>query len=205
MSKLLTVFMVWMLAMSVHAGNLKGSRASMAVQNWEAERSELSYIEDDASLERMVKGGYLVPIPDTVGITIDPRLDLKWRFVRPWVATFLHELGRDFYKEFREQLQINSAVRTVERQEELRRGNGNAAPPEGRRRSVHPTGAAIDIAKLGRTTAETAWLRKRLSQLETDDRVEATEERRQAVFHVMVFKSYTSKAPAAKKKKKPSR
>ncbi len=191
MEKLLILALAWSLAMSASAASLKGSRTSMERQNAEATVSELSFIENDAQLESMVRNGYLVPLPTTVGLSIDPRLDAKWQYVRPWTARFLVHLGVDFHKEFGKSLQINSAVRTVERQEELREKNRNAAPPNGERRSVHPTGAAIDIAKLGRSGREVRWLARRLLQLERDGLIEATEERRnQAVFHVMVHKKY---------------
>lgn len=177
---------------SLHAWppSLHGSHRSMDAQIHEAKRSDLSFIDDDEALERMIRGGYLVPIPVNDHLMVDYRLDEKWHFVRPWTAHFLLDLARDFHKKFGRKLQVNSAVRTVERQEEIRRQNGNAAAPDGHRRSVHPTGAAIDIGKIGLDEPHILWLSVRLLRLEERGLIEATSERRQLVFHVMVFKRY---------------
>lgn len=203
MKNLATLLLLWLMATAAYAATLQGSPRSLEIQNEEAERSELSYIPDDEALERMKKGRFIVPIPVNHTLVMDPRLEDKWHFVRPWTAKFLTDLSRDFYREFREPLQINSAVRTVERQLELRHQNGNAAPHRGHRRSVHPTGAAIDIAKLGRSGPQIKWLTLRLLKLERAGLIEATEEHRQAVFHIMVMKKYGDPPkPAPERRKK---
>jgi hypothetical protein len=180
------------------AASLKGSRPSQERQGEEAYASDLSYIENDAALERMKRAGYLVPIPVGKSLVVDERLEPKWHFIRPWTAKFLAEISSDFYAKFGRPLQVNSAVRTLERQKELRRSNGNAAALHGKRRSSHPTGAAIDLAKIGYSTEELKWVAERLLSLEKAGMIEATSERRQAVFHIMVFKKYGGKP---KKKK----
>lgn len=169
---------------------LKGSPESQIKQNRVADTYNLPRIENDAELEEMKAEGLLVRIPDTLGIKIDERLDERFRYVRPWVATYLIKLGRDFYNRFGTDIQINSAVRTVVYQVGISGRNKNAAPATGEKRSSHLTGSAIDIAKLPLTREQKHWLRPRLVNLELSNTHEATEEHHQAVFHIMVFPDY---------------
>lgn len=172
------------------AASLRGSRASQEKQNREADREKLSRIEDDAQLERLKKGGLLVKLPETKTVIVDERLESKWRWCRRWTTAFLRDLGREYYAKFHEPIQVNSAVRTVEYQNALRKRNGNATSANGKRRSSHLTGATIDLAKRDMSSAEKKWIRRKLLDLEKRNLIEATEEGGQPCFHVMVFKNY---------------
>lgn len=166
---------------------LKGSFESQQRQYAVALHYDMIHIVDDAHLEEMVSSGQLVKIPDTVGIKTDERLPENLRYVLPHVADYLIILGRDFYNKFGTEIQINSAVRTIAYQIGLRGRNRNAAPVVGERRTSHTTGATIDIAKLPLTKEQLTWIRNHLVAKEINFMMEATEEHRQAVFHVMIF------------------
>ena len=163
---------------------LKGSPASQERQNTQGEAEELSRLSD-TDLEHSTKNELLVPIPENNTIRVDPRLEKRFRYIRPWTEKFLLDLGKAFYGRFKKPVQINSAVRTLEHQRRLRRRNPNAA-----KTSSHLFGSTVDIAKISMRNTERAWMRAYLLRLEREDFVEATEEHRQAVFHVMVFKKY---------------
>lgn len=167
--------------------SLKGTPDSLRRENAAAEWASLVYIEDDVMLATLKRAGELVPIPETAGVKIDARLDEKWAWVRPWVAEFLHDLGRDFHKVHQSAFRVSSAVRTVEYQGFLTLINLNAAPVTGDRRSTHPTGATIDITKRFLTPREIKWLGARLRSLKGQGLIEATEEFSQTVFHIMVL------------------
>lgn len=169
----------------IPSASLKGSAASQRRQHEEAKRSGLSYIKDDSQLFSMVKSGYLVPI--TRNIRVNPELRKKFHFVRPWTNLFLKRIAIQFKNKFGTDLQVNSAVRTVEYQNNLRKRNKNAA-----RRSSHPTGATIDLAKKNLTREQIVWLRAVLISLERRKLIEATEEENQSCFHIMVFKCYSN-------------
>jgi Family of unknown function (DUF5715) len=188
----LCMFISWSL---LTGASLKGSKHSLRQQNKEADRENLTRIENDAQLERFKRSGLLVKLPENGYIQVDPRLPSKWRWCRPVVAAFLRDLGREYFAEFHMSLQVNSAVRTAERQRELRKRNGNATKADGKNRSSHLTGATIDLAKRNMTITEEKWLGKKLLDLEKKNLIEATEEKRQPCFHVMVFKSYHGAAP----------
>ena len=169
---------------------LKGSPASQIKQNQVADKYNLVRIEDESHLETMKDAGLLVRIADTPGIRIDTRLDSRFHYVLSFVNAFLADVGRDFKEEFGVEIQLNSAVRTAVHQLKISGRNRNAAAIIGEKRSVHLTGAAIDIAKLPLTREQIHWLRLRLVALEIRNIIEATEEHYQAVFHIMVFPGY---------------
>ncbi len=134
-------------------------------------------------------------LPDTAVVKTDPRLksDEAYCYVRPWTRDFLEDFGLEYFEEFHRVIQVNSGVRDVEHQKELRRTNSNAAAISGPKASSHLTGATVDIAKMNMSAAELAWVRTKLLALERQKKIEATEERKQLVFHVMIFRAYAAK------------
>ncbi len=128
---------------------------------------------------------------------IDERLPENRRYCRPWVAKFLTDIARAHYARFHTPLQVNSAVRTVEFQDQLRRTNGNAAPSEGDTASPHLTGLAVDIAKKPLSHTEIAWMRGYLLPLEQQGKIDVEEEFQQSCFHMSVYRKYVPGAPGA--------
>lgn len=170
---------------------LRGSRDSLVRQNEEINRLQLPRIADDAELEGLIQKQQLVSLPATEGVRIDPRMEASRRYCRAWTRQFLEDLGEAYYNEFRQPIQVNSAVRTVDQQKKLRRHNRNAAPIEGETASSHLAGLTVDIAKRGMTGKQRKWMQQYLVRLRDLGLVEAAEERKQAVFHVMVSDRYT--------------
>jgi hypothetical protein len=177
---------------------LRGSRESLLRQNEEINRLQLPRIADDQELQHLIDIEALVPIPASRSVRIDPRLEINRRFCRPWTRDFVGDLGQAYYKQFRQPIQINSAVRTVEQQEHLLRVNRNAAPAEGHTASSHLAGLTVDIAKRGLSRKQRKFIEQYLVKLRSAGLVEAAEERRQAVFHVMVSDRYTAAREADK-------
>jgi len=171
---------------------LKGSRDSMVRQNEEIDRLQLGRIADDDELQQLIDKKDLVSLPSTKYVRVDPRLDEDRRFCRPWTRDFLNDIGAAYYKEFKQPLQVNSAVRTVAQQEKLMRHNRNAAPADGPVASSHLAGLTVDIAKRGMNRKQRRWMEQYLVKLRDLGLVEAAEERKQAVFHVMVSERYTA-------------
>lgn len=165
---------------------------SQELQNEMANRDNLSRIKNEVELEDFVERGLLIPLPKTKSIKIDWRLDNDRRFCRPWTYQFLIDMGLAYKSRFKKRLQVNSAVRTMEDQEKLRRKNGNAAPAEGPLASSHLTGATVDITKKKMSHAGLAWMRTELGRLKILGLIAVREEIHQPVFHIMVFKKYTN-------------
>lgn len=177
---------------------LCGSRASLEKQNEVADRHNLERFYDNEELLMAKKMVRLVPLPEEEGITVDERLSSERRWCRQWTQDFLLDLGAMYVVQFGSAIQVNSAVRTVADQIQLRKsGNRNAASWYGSLASSHLTGATIDIAKLHLTQngkhRELGWLRTYLIKLEKQNLIEVTEENSQAIFHIMVFPEYASR------------
>ena len=171
---------------------LKGSHDSLLRQNAEIDRLQLPRIQNNQALEGLIARDELVALPENHAIRIDPRIEPSRRYCRPWTRDFLEGLGQAYYKEFRQPIQVNSAVRTVEQQERLARTNHNAAPADGETASSHRAGLTVDIAKRGMTRRQLAYVEGYLVNMRNLGLVEAVEERRQACFHVMVSDRYTA-------------
>src|SRR5205085_11756295 len=129
------------------------SRESLLLQNQEIDRLELPRIQDDAELEALKSSQALLPIRTGQTLRIDPRLDPNRRFCRPWTRDFVEDLSQAYYNQFHDQIQVNSAVRTVKVQIKLRRHNRNAAPAEGETASSHLAGLTLDIQRRGMSKA----------------------------------------------------
>ncbi len=122
-----------------------------SVQNAEIDRLELPRIQDDDELEALKASGALQPIIAGETLRFDPRLDPSRRYCRPWTRDFVQDIAQAYYNRFHEQIQVNSAVRTVKVQKKLRRHNRNAAPAEGDTASSHLAGLTVDLQRRGMT------------------------------------------------------
>ncbi len=174
---------------------LYGSREILLHQNLMADREGLGRVQDDAGLLDLLREKKLVALPVNETLRVDDRLPANRRYSRPWTATFLAILARDFYANFHTPLQVNSAVRTVAFQQRLLRVNGNAASAAGEEASPHLTGQAVDIAKHGLSLAQIAWMRAYLGPLMDQGRIDVEEEFQQACFHISVYKNYLPAVP----------
>ncbi|HWZ83324.1 MAG TPA: DUF5715 family protein [Terriglobales bacterium] len=166
------------------------SHDSLLRQNEEIDRIELPRIQDDDELEALKASHALVPIVASESLKIEHRLDPARRYCRPWTRDFVEDLGQAYYKQFHEQIQVNSAVRTVMVQKKLRRHNRNAAPAEGDTASSHLAGVTVDLQRRGMSKEQIRFVERYLFYLRELRLVEPEEERRHWCFHVMVSDRY---------------
>jgi hypothetical protein len=171
-------------------------------ENARADADGLSRLRTRAALDRFVRAGLLVPLPEeargfrVVGVP-------GWRRVaRPWTRRFVQQLGDALYALFGSRLRVTDLARTEAVQKALGEWNGNAAPARGAVASTHLTGASVDLSKIEHSDVEIAWLRLVLGRLTARGLVSAIEEFAQPHFHVMVFRAYVRhgvrlRAPAA--------
>lgn len=187
---------------------LRGGEAAQKRHNRQANADDLTRLEKRDDLERFIDQGLLVPIDDTRSYYLDsvgghdPGHEDLYRHARPWTKRFLdRELGAGHAK-FGIKFKITSLVRTDTYQGRIcRSGNGAAiCGGEWWERSLHLTGATVDISKEGMSRKTLAWMRKRLVRLHGQGLVSAIEER--GAFHVFVRKAYGKEAQKAKKAKK---
>ncbi len=163
---------------------------TLILQNAEIDRLELPRIQDDDELEALKASHALLSIRASESLRFDPRLDPSRRFCRPWTRDFTEDLGQAFYHRFHQQIQVNSAVRTVKVQKKLRRHNRNAAPSDGDTASSHLAGVTVDLQRRGMSKEQIRWMEHYLFYMKALGLVEPEEERHQWVFHIMVSGKY---------------
>ena len=171
------------------------SHESLLAQNAAVDALGLERIKDDGRLRSLVADYELVPVTDNRYVRVDPRLESKRRYCRPWVDLFLQDLGHDYWEAFGRPIQVNSAVRTVLTQKRLRRRNSNAAPWSGDTASAHLAGVAVDLQRRGLTRAQVRFIQGRLAPLARSNRVSVGEELRHPCFHVVVTGEYPCPPP----------
>jgi hypothetical protein len=169
----------------------KPSHESLLLQNEEINRLNLPRIYDDKQLEKLKLSGDLIQIVPTESLRIQPSLDPGRRYCRQWTMEFLEDISTAYYKEFHQQIQVNSAVRTVLVQKKLRRHNRNAAPETGETASSHLAGLTVDLQRRGMSKVQVKWVEEYLKPLKELGLIEPEEERRQWCFHIMVGGGYT--------------
>ena len=167
------------------------SHESLLIQNAEVDRLNLPRIQDETELEALKADGSLVEIQPGDMLRFDPRLDPSRRFCRPWTLDFVNDLSQAYYNRFHQQIQVNSAVRTVKVQRKLRRHNRNAAPWDGDTASSHLAGVTVDLQRRGMSKDQVRWMEHYLFYMKALNLVEPEEERHQWVFHVMVSGHYS--------------
>ena len=166
------------------------SHESLLLQNAEVDRMNLPRIQDETELEALKADGSLVAIVPSESLRIEPSLDPSRRYCRPWTLNFVNDLSQAYYNRFHQQIQLNSAVRTVKVQKKLRRHNRNAAPYEGETASSHLAGLTIDLQRRGMSKDQIRWMERYLFYMKSVGLVEPEEERRHWCFHVMVSGRY---------------
>jgi hypothetical protein len=166
------------------------SHESLVLQNAEANRLGLERYADSKAMDAAIEREELVPLPLSVSLTVDKRLDPHRRYCRPWVAAFLLDLSIAYYQEFHTPLLVDSAVRTVKVQRSLIRWNKNAAPAHGELESVHIAGIAVDIARRPLNGSQIRWLEFRLLYYHALGLVIVEEELKQPCFHIVVSGDY---------------
>jgi Family of unknown function (DUF5715) len=167
------------------------SHDSLLRQNDEINRLELPRIVDDAQLEELKASHALVPIESSETLRVQPSLEASRRYCRPWTRDFVQDLSEAYYQRFHEQIQVNSAVRTVTVQKKLRRHNRNAAPAEGETASSHLAGITVDLQRRGLSKDQIRFIEHYLYYFHALGIVEPEEERRHWCFHVMVSDRYS--------------
>ena len=113
--------------------SLRGSSASLDRQNRQAQRHDFTLLRDAAHVQRFVDAGYLVPIRGNGNYTLKA---VSFPFGRPAVKLFIERLSAQYRRACGEQLVVTSLTRPI----------GNQ-PRNASRRSVHPTGMAIDLRR----------------------------------------------------------
>lgn len=152
--------------------SLRGSRASLEIQNQIAREHDFSYLHTSVQVQRFVSSGYLVPVHENAQLELH---QVSFPSARPEVRLFVERLSAQYHAACGERLVVTSLTRPATHQ-----------PRNASDDSVHPTGMAVDL-RLSRSAACRGWLERVLLDLERARLLEATRERRPAHYHIAVF------------------
>ena len=158
--------------------SLRGSSASLDIQNEQARIHDFTYIRTSSEVRRFVDAGYLVPVRANRDFDLHA---VSFPYARPEAELFIRRLAAQYRAACGEKMVVTSLTRPQSRQ-----------PRNASDRSVHPTGMAIDLRYDGNRACR-SWLEGVLLSLERTGVLEATRERYPAHYHIVLFpKPYTS-------------
>lgn len=169
---LLSAALALVAAGPLSAQSLRGSPASLDRQNQQAQRHEYTYLDGHQDVRRFVGAGLLVPIKGGSHYRLN---DVSFEFARPEVRLFIERISAQYYRACGAPLVVTSLTRPKEHQ-----------PSNASRRSVHPTGMAVDLRVPTQAKCR-AWLESTLLALEARNVLDATLERHPVHYHVALF------------------
>ncbi len=159
-------------AAPVEAQSLNGSLRSVDIQYRAAHDHNFTFLASAGSIRKFVDDGYLVRISGNEHYTL---ANVSYPYARPEVKVFLERLAAQYRAACNERIVVTSLTRPR-----------NAQPNNASRRSVHPTGMAVDIRRSNQRTCQ-LWIEDTLLSLERQGVLEATRERWPPHYHIAVF------------------
>jgi len=152
--------------------DLKGSKAKVAAAHDYATTNDLSFMKDEAQIEKFVHLGLLAELKGNDDYALN---GMSFPYVRPAAKLLVERLSAQCRKATGEGLFVNSGVRTTDEHF----WNSSAL-------SVHPVGIAIDF-KVPRSAQAKKWLEGTLLALQSRGTILATHEHRPPHYHVVVL------------------
>jgi hypothetical protein len=157
------------------AQTLRGSKAKVERAYEFARRRGIAFTASREDVRDGVAEGDYVRLRPSANVRLK---GVTEPYVRPATRDFVVSLGAKYRKACGGQMVVTSAIRPASVQRRLANGV---------EKSVHPTGMAVDL-RSPRGSCRT-WLRRELLAQTRSGAVDATEERRPAHFHVIVFRA----------------
>ena len=158
---------------TLQAQSLRVSSSSMDLQNHQAARHGYTFARNSSDVQDLIDSGVLVPISGNAYFEV--KEGVTFPYARPEVRDFIAKLGRDYYFECGEKLVVTSLTRARNRQ-----------PRNASKRSVHPTGMAMDLRRSWDRSCRT-WIEMTLLTLEVNGVLDAMLESRPPHYHVALF------------------
>lgn len=160
------------LSTPVEAQSLRGSRASLDLQNRMARQHDYTYLDTPNRVRFFADQGWLVRVQPDRDFELHA---VSFPYARPEVELFIRRLSGQYRRACGEKLVVTSLTRPTTRQ-----------PRNASDRSVHPTGMALDLRYSWDRNCR-QWLEGVLTSLESQGVLEATLERRPRHYHVALF------------------
>ena len=159
-------------AASAIAGELDGSRASVAKAHRVARNNDYTFLRTSAQVREFVKKAKLERVSSSQHVLVN---SVSFPYARPAVKSFIERIGAQYHAVTGERLVVTSLTRPISRQ-----------PRNASALSVHPTGMAVDL-RIPKKAWQRAWLERTLLALEDEVVLDVTKERSPAHYHVAVF------------------
>lgn len=156
----------------VAAQSLRGSTASLDLQNRMARQHDFTYIDTPSRVRFFADRGWLVRIEPNDDFDLHA---VSFPYARPEVDLFIRRLSLQYRRACDERLVVTSLTRPTTRQ-----------PRNASDRSVHPTGMALDLRYSWNRNCR-RWLESVLTTLERQRVLEATLERHPRHYHIALF------------------
>ncbi len=154
------------------AQSLRGSGSSLDRQVRQADVHDYTRLRDANHVQRFVDAGLLVPVVENRDYWLK---GVSFPVARPAVKLFIERLANQYRAACGERLVVTSLTRPVANQ-----------PRNASRRSVHPTGMALDLRRPFPGPCRD-WLEDTLLYLEGQRVLEATRESSPAHYHIALF------------------
>ena len=146
----------------------------MDLQNAQATQHGFTFVRNPDQLHELVRAGTLVRVPGNQDYMLK---EVSLAYARPEVLDFIERLGAGYREACGEQLVVTSLTRPNTRQ-----------PRNASRRSVHPTGMALDLRRSWNRNCR-SWLELTLLTLEANKVLDAMLESSPPHFHIALFPS----------------
>ena len=161
-----------LLGAAAEAQSLRPSSGSMQRQVRSATAHDFTYLRNAAHLRQFVRKGWLVPVRNSSNMQL---AGVSFPYARPEVKLFLNRLSRQYRTACGERLVVTSLTRPRSHQ-----------PRNASKRSVHPTGMALDL-RISKRSSCRRWIEKTLLYLEGQNVLEVTRERWPPHYHLALF------------------
>ncbi|CAN5720385.1 hypothetical protein BH23GEM9_BH23GEM9_12540 [soil metagenome] len=153
--------------------SLRGSRASMELQNRVAKDHGLSFHRTPAGIRAGVAAGELVELPGNADYAVADFV--SYPYLQPAAKLFVERLSAEYRAACDQKLVVTSAVRP-----------SNGQPRNAHALSVHPAGMAVDLRVSDRAACR-EWLEDALLEMETRGVLNGIREQRPPHYHVAIF------------------
>lgn len=153
--------------------SLRGSRASMELQNRVAKDHGLSFHRTPAGIRAAVEAGELVELPGNADYDVADFV--SYPYLQPAAKLFVERLSAEYRAACDQKLVVTSAVRP-----------SNGQPRNAHALSVHPAGMAVDLRVSDRAACR-EWLEDALLEMEERGVLNGIREQRPPHYHVAIF------------------
>ena len=169
----LSLGLLLLLPATGEAQSLRVSGASMDLQNQQASLHGFTFARTSDDVQSLIDSGALVPVSGNRYFEV--KEGVTFPYARREVRDFLANLGQHYYEACGEQLVVTSLTRARNRQ-----------PRNASKRSVHPTGMAMDLRRSWDRRCR-SWVEMTLLTLEVNGILDAMLESRPPHYHVALF------------------